>query len=225
MDDVLDALEIDSVAVVGQSGGGVWALWYAIARPERVRSVVLLGSVPLLPGTRCPAPLRAMATPVLGPTLARLAKPSPRSLVRLLSSVGEGDTIVRYPDLIDALIAGGNDRVARTADLAELRALIHPFGFRRSMLFRAEELRATQPSTLLIWGDHDPVGSVDVAQAVTRLLPNAELRVLPAGHVPQLGDPERVAALVSGFLDSAQLRGTSIRRGPSHGNGVQPNRR
>lgn len=193
--DVLDALELDKVAVVGQSGGGVWALWYAIARPERVRSVVLLGSVPLLPGTRCPAPLRAMATPVLGPTLARVAKPSPRSLVQLLSSVGEGETIVRYPDLIDALVAGGNDPVARRADLAELRALIHPFGFRHSMRFRAEELQSMHTSTLLIWGDRDPVGSVDVAEAVARLLPNAVLRVLPAGHVPQLGDPEPLEEL------------------------------
>lgn len=203
VDDILDAWGIDTLALVGQSGGGVWALWYAIARPERVRSVVLLGSVPLLPGTRCPAPLRVMATPALGPTLARVVKPTPRSLVRLLSSVGEGDTIIRYPDLIDALVAAGNDPVATRADLAELRALIQPFGFRRSMRFRTDELQTMKAPTLLIWGDRDPIGSVDVAHAVARLLPNARLEVLPAGHVPQLGHPDRVAALVSAFLGSA----------------------
>ena len=202
IDDVLTALTLDTVTLVGQSGGGVWALWYAMARPERVRSLVLLGSVPLLPGTRCPAPLRLMATPGLGALLARLAKPTRRSLVRLLSSVGEAETIVRYPELIDALVVGGNDPVAVAADLAELRAVIQPLGFRRSMRLQPADLQAMRVPTLLIWGDHDPVGSVDVAQVAARLVPNARLEVLPAGHVPQLGHPERVAALVSGFVRS-----------------------
>jgi pimeloyl-ACP methyl ester carboxylesterase len=200
VDDVLDALEIDTVSLVGQSGGGVWTLWYAIARPDRVRSIVLLGSTPLLPGTHCPALLRVMATPGLGAMLARVARPTPRSLVRLLSSVGEGDTIVRYPDLIDALVAGAGDPITRTADLAELRAVIQPFGYRGSMRLSAEELRSVGAPTLLIWGDRDPIGSVDVARAATRLIPNARLEVLPGGHVPQFGHPERVAAMLSNFL-------------------------
>ena len=203
VDDVLDAVGTDVTALVGQSTGGVWALWHAMARPERVNSIVLLGSVPLLPGTGCPAPLRVMATPVLGPTLARVVKPTPRSLVRLLSSVGEGDTIVEHPDLINALVAAGNDPVARSADLAELRAAIQPFGFRRSMRFGPADLQAMRTRTLLIWGDHDPLGSVDAAQAAARLIPNAQLEVLSAGHVPQFGHPDRVAALVSRFLSSA----------------------
>jgi pimeloyl-ACP methyl ester carboxylesterase len=200
VDDVLDALEIDTASLVGQSGGGIWALWYALARPDRVGSVVLLGSVPLLPGTRCPAPLRVMATPGLGALVSRVVKPTPRSLVRLLSSVGEGDTIVRYPELIEALVAGAGDPVARSADLAELQAVIQPFGFRRSMRFSPDELRALTADTLLIWGDRDPVGSTDVARDATALMPNARLEILPAGHVPQLGHPQRVAALLSAFL-------------------------
>jgi pimeloyl-ACP methyl ester carboxylesterase len=203
VDDVLDALEIETGSLVGQSGGGIWTLWYALARPERVRSIVLLGSVPLLPGTRCPAPLRVMATPVLGAVLSRVVKPTRRSLVRLLSSVGEGDTILQYPDLIDALVAAGNDPAARTADLAEIRAVIQPFGFRRSMRFSADELRAIGARTLLIWGDRDPVGSADVARGAARLIPNVRLELLPAGHVPQFGHPQRVAAMISSFLNSA----------------------
>jgi pimeloyl-ACP methyl ester carboxylesterase len=206
VDDVLDALEIDEASLVGQSGGGIWTLWYALARPERVGAIVLLGSVPLLPGTRCPAPLRAMATPGLGALLSRIAKPTPRTLVRLLASVGEGDTITRYPALIDALVAGGNDPVARTADIAELRALIQPLGFRRSMRFSADDLRTITARTLLLWGDRDPVGSADVARSAARLLPNAELEILPCGHVPQLGHPERVATLLSSFLASRSPR-------------------
>ena len=143
-----------------------------------------------------------MATPGLGALLARVARPTPRSFVRLLSSVGEGDTIVLYPDLIDALVAAGSDAVARTADLAELRAASQPFGFRRSMCLGAEQLQAITAPTLLIF-DHDPVGSVDAARAAARVIPNARLEVLPAGHVPQFGHPQRVAAMVSNFLGPA----------------------
>jgi pimeloyl-ACP methyl ester carboxylesterase len=206
IDEVLSALRLDTVTLVGQSGGGVWAIWYAMAHPQRVRSLVLLGSAPLLPGTRCPASLRLMATPGLGPMMARLVRPTRTSLVRLLSSIGEGETIVRHPDLVDALVAGGNDRAAVAADLAELRAFLQPFGFRRAMRFRPAELKGLSVPTLLIWGDHDPIGSVDTARAVARLIPGARLEVLSAGHVPQLGHPQRVAVLISDFTRLADGR-------------------
>ncbi len=200
VDEVLTELRLQRSVLVGQSGGGIWALWYALAHPERVSGLVLLGSTPLLPGTRVPAPLRIAATPIVGDLLSRLVKPTPRALVRLLSSVGEGETIVRYPDLLEALVAGGNDPVAAAADLAELRALISPFGYRRSMRFRAEELRRLGIPTLLIWGDRDSVGSVAIARNSARLFPDAHLEVLPVGHVPQLGCPDRTADLVSTFV-------------------------
>ncbi|WP_232622089.1 alpha/beta fold hydrolase [Rhodococcus rhodochrous] len=56
--------------------------------------------------------------------------------------------------------------------------------------------------TLMIWGDHDPVVPVKDAQAVAALVPHARLEVLAAGHVPQLGHPARVAALIEEFAHS-----------------------
>lgn len=97
----------------------------------------------------------------------------------------EGDTIVEHPDLINALVAAGNDPVARSADLAELRAAIQPFGFRRSMRFGPADLQAMRTRTLLIWGDHDPLGSVDAAQAAARLIPNARLVTQEIGQSPR----------------------------------------
>ncbi len=201
LDEVLDELGLETSTLAGQSMGGTWALWYARARPERVRRLVLLGSAPLLPGTRVPAPLRVAAAPVVGDLLARV-KPSARMVVRLMSSMGEKDTIVRYPDLIDSLVAAGNDPIAAAVNLAELRAIISPFGFRRSMRIDSDELRRLTVPTLVIWGDHDPVGAVEVAQATARLVPDAQLEVLPAGHVPYLGHPERVSELLARFVRS-----------------------
>jgi pimeloyl-ACP methyl ester carboxylesterase len=202
VDEIVAALGLDTYALGGNSMGGTWALWHALARPDRVERLVLIGSAPLLPGTRPPAPLRVMATPVVGDVLTRVAKPNARMLVRLLASVGEGDTIVRYPDLIEALAAVGRDPVTSAANLAELRAGITPFGFRRSLRMRPDELRRLAVPVLVLWGDHDPVGAVEVARETARLLPAARLEVLPAGHVPYLGNPEQASELLSSFVRS-----------------------
>ena len=66
VDEVVDQLGLDAPVLAGQSMGGTWALWYALARRDRVSGLVLVGSAPLLPGTRPPLPLRLMAVPVLG---------------------------------------------------------------------------------------------------------------------------------------------------------------
>jgi pimeloyl-ACP methyl ester carboxylesterase len=197
---ILDALELAETALVGGSMGGTWALWYALARPERVRRLVLLGAAPLLPGTRVPPLLRMMTTPLLGELLQRVAKPGPKMVVRMMASMGEGETIVNHPELIEALVAAGNDPVAAAANLAELRAIISPSGFRPALRIRPEELRRLRVPTLLVWGDHDPVGTVDVAGAIAGLIPSARLEVLPAGHVPWLGNLNRTAGLVSAFV-------------------------
>lgn len=202
VDEVLDALDLGSAVLVGASGGGIWATWYALARPERVRGLVMLGSVPALPGVRVPMPLRLMATPLLGDVLSRRVKPGRRLLVRMMSSVGEGDTITKHPELLDSLVAGARDPVAVAANQGELRALITPFGWRAHMQITPQDLRRLAVPTLMIWGDHDPVVPVADARAAASHIPDARLEVLPGGHVPQLGNPDRVAELIEGFARS-----------------------
>lgn len=206
VDDVLDELRLESVVLAGASGGGTWAVWYALARPDRVRGLVLLGSVPMLPGARIPLGIRVMATPVLGHFLIRTVKPGRGMLLRLMSSVGEGDTILRHPDLLDSLIDAAHDPVATRANMAEFRALLSPLGTRSASRICADDLRRLGVPTLMIWGDHDPVMSVERARAAADLMPDARLEVLAAGHVPQLGNPERVAAMIDDFTRSLPSR-------------------
>ena len=205
LDRLLDTLELDTTTLLGHSGGGVWALWYALAHPDRVGRLVLLG-VPTLPKTRCPLPVRVIGTPGLGRLVSRLAPPSPTAVLRLASSVGEKETLARYPDLVDLLVAAGRDPVTDRAAMAEFHALISPFalvsrsGWRRRSRVRPDELRHLPMPTLLIWGERDPVGTIPVARAVTELIPGARLEVLPTGHGPWLGQPTRTAATVADFV-------------------------
>lgn len=201
--DVLDALGLDAAHLVGASGGGIWATWYSLAHPERVRGLVMLGSVPTLPGGRVPLPLRLAATPGIGDLMSRVVKPGRRMLLKMMASVGEAETIVRHPDLLDSLVAGARDPVAVQANLAELRALISPRGFRTSMRLSREDLRRLTVPTLMIWGERDPVVPLVQARAVAAEIPHARLEALPGGHVPQLGSPDRVAALLEDFVTAA----------------------
>jgi pimeloyl-ACP methyl ester carboxylesterase len=204
VDEVLDELELDSAVLVGASGGGTWATWYCLDRPQRARGLVMLGSVPSLPGSRIPLGVRLTATPVMGELLSHAVRPSRRMLLRLLSSVGEGDTILRYPDLLDSLVDAARDPVATAANVVELRALVSPIGRRSATRIRLDDLRRLTVPTLMIWGDRDPVVSVAAARAVAQLIPEARLEVLPGGHVPQLGNPDRVAQLLVEFARSTE---------------------
>jgi pimeloyl-ACP methyl ester carboxylesterase len=206
LDRLLDALELGSTTLVGHSGGGVWALWYALAHPDRVERLVLLG-VPTLPGTRCPLPVRLAGTPGLGPLLSRLAPPSPTSVLRFAHHVArEQAALARHPDLVDLLVAAGRDPATDRAARAEFHALLSPFallspsGWRRRGRVRPDELGRLAMPTLVLWGERDPVGTIPAVRAATDLIPGARLEVLPTGHGPWLGQPTRTAAAVLGFV-------------------------
>jgi pimeloyl-ACP methyl ester carboxylesterase len=206
LDHLLDTLELDTTTLLGHSGGGVWALWYALAHPNRVKRLVLIGP-PALPKTRCPLPLRLAATPGVGTLLSRLMPPTPESVLQFADQVArERATLAAHPGLVDLLVAAGRDPITHRAATAELRMFISPFallsprGFRRRSRVRPDELRQVAMPTLLMWGEHERLGSVSVARAAADLIPHARLEVPPTGHGPWLGQPAQTAATVADFV-------------------------
>jgi pimeloyl-ACP methyl ester carboxylesterase len=206
LDRVLDALEQDTTSLLGHSAGGTWALRYALARPERVDRLVLIGP-PTLPGTHCPLPYRVLATPGLGALLTKVP-PSRRSVLRFAAFMGERETLADRPDLVDLLLVAGRDPLAAAATQAEVRALVSPFallmpsGWRRSRV-RDDDLRRLAVPTLLIWGEREPLGRASVAREIVDLMPDGRLEILPGGHAPWLGQAEATAAAVMSFVGSS----------------------
>jgi pimeloyl-ACP methyl ester carboxylesterase len=200
MDAILDALELNETSLLGNSMGGTWAVWYALAHPDRLRRLVLLGAPPTLPGTRVPPPMLAVAGPPSDEPPPKMPPPSAETVVQSMAVMGEADTIVRYPDQIEARVAAGHDQLAANASLTELRATIAPQGWQPTLEMREDELRKLAVPTLLIWGDHDPLGGADVAQRMASTIPGTRVELLSAGHTPWLGHPAAAASLVSDFL-------------------------
>ncbi|MEX1287420.1 MAG: alpha/beta hydrolase [Acidimicrobiia bacterium] len=201
--EALDALDIDRAALLGYSMGGLYATWFALAHPDRVERLVLMGAAPGLPGTTVPTPFAVLATPLLGAALNR--RPATReSMLGFAAMIGEEEALRAQPDMLDLLVAGDAD--SSEAARAETMAIISPLsllpgiGFRPGAAIEPDELRALDVPALLVWGEDDPVGGPDAARRVADLLPNAEVGILDTGHSPWLGRPDRCADLVNGFL-------------------------
>ncbi len=76
-------------------------------------------------------------------------------------------------------------------------------GAARELLGAAEEerLRRVSAPTLVVWGEHDGIVPLAIGERLARLIPRAELAVIPgAGHNPMWDRPAEFDRLVVGFL-------------------------
>src|SRR2546423_11966136 len=71
--DLLDGIRADQADLVGNSMCGYVSVVFALAHPDRVRRLVLVGSLPCLEGKfRGPFFVRLMANPIIGPVICRM---------------------------------------------------------------------------------------------------------------------------------------------------------
>ena len=196
LEGVLDELGIDQVDLVGNSAGGYWSLVFAVARPDRVRSVTLLGSVPTFPGTRPPIPLRLLTVPVLNQLLARRQDASEDGVVNQFELFGEGETIQEYPSLLRLLVAQAENPRSDTVDISGFSSFLRLRGWHPASRLREDELADLQAPTRAVWGEADLLASPDAVRDTVERLPAARLESVDAGHLPWLGHPEACAELI-----------------------------
>jgi pimeloyl-ACP methyl ester carboxylesterase len=198
LDDILDALGLDEVPVIGHSLGGMFALWHAAAGSGRICEVVAIGEPAVaLPGVRVRMPLSLLTVRGLG--VAVLRSPSPPRVYRQLLARGLGPAdVAAAPDsLIEALrLSARRPENART-----VAALMHAIDrFRRphpESVLTSAELAAIKVPAIFILGSDDPYLSVEQARPSIDQIQDATLHEVPGGHAPWLIDPQRAAALIT----------------------------
>lgn len=177
---LLDVLGIDDVALVGQSMGGFTCAGFAHRHPDRVRALVLSGS---LAGLSTPPPPQ-----VIDAFLAKAA--DWEGFVH--AEVGRGGFPQRSPDLFTlyGLMSGLNLRASSMV----LETIVHT-------RYDIAPIVAAEIPVLLINGEEDDRVGVAMAGLAAQL-PRARTATIPAsGHLAYFEKADEYNRLVLGFLD------------------------
>ncbi|MGB5733337.1 MAG: alpha/beta hydrolase [Thiohalocapsa sp.] len=188
---LMDALDIEQAVLVGNSSGGTLALEAALAAPERIRALVLLG------------PWVHAKRPIFPDWFADL--PQMHRLTLLLARYLGGDSpLLEYsyadPSGIDEqrrMLTGIHRQMANW-DVAWAALLNH--SLTDPVEISAHLAQITQP-VLVVTGALDQVVPPADSETTAAELPNASFVSLPGcGHVPQEECPLQVAAAVADWL-------------------------
>lgn len=189
------ALELDSVVVAGSSLGGWIAAELALQQPDLVRALVLIGAAGISP-TRWE---RAKTVSVMwsasrvAPLGSRFRRPiAARPRLRRMAL---GFTVDRADRLPADLVYRCLPEAASEGFRPYLKAAIGSWSFEWS-----ERLRTLERPALVVWGERDGLLPVRHGREWERLLPDADLVVVPgAGHLPMLERPQVVNQLLARF--------------------------
>lgn len=191
---LMDHLVIAQADIVGNSLGGGTALKLAIAAPERVRRLVLMGPGGSI-GTHSPSPsegLKLLWSYYLAPG------PSRERLLAFLKAM-VFDPVELTDALVDARYAASIEPDAMREPLLvpRRRHLIEP-------LWR--DFNRVHQKTLLIWGRDDRTIPLDHTWMLLNQLTDARLMVFArTGHWAQWERPEEFNQLALSFLAEPQV--------------------
>ena len=181
-DDVLAALGLDQVDLIGHSFGGMVAAELAASFPHRVGKLVLIDALGLW---RDDAPVsdHVMVAPETQVELLYRNPNTPEVAARL--------SLPEDPDeKVDAL-------VHRVSSLASTSHFIWPIPERGL----AKRLRRVRAKTLIVWGKQDRLVPVVYADEFASRIADAQVRLIDnAGHVPYVEQHTQVSRLVREFL-------------------------
>lgn len=193
--EVLTALGISRAIVGGNSMGGLYAVGFAQAHPERVAQLLLIGA-PAGTTRRAPLPLRLLRWPWTRPLAAKVMRNRDTASVRARL----GRLLVAHPDrLNEALVASFAATTARNVP-SIIRFVSRAIGLRgrtRDGTMLAPHWAGLRVPVTFIWGDQDRADGPEAGERIVRgLTGSALIRVPGAGHQPALDDPAAVARAI-----------------------------
>jgi pimeloyl-ACP methyl ester carboxylesterase len=183
--DLIDALDLQQLALLGHGLGGMFAAELAAVQPRRFSHLVLVDPFGLwLPEV---------------PTLDYFVLP-PAELAEALYQDRDSPAAratAKAPEGQDALIAYMLERAQSMAAAARYLWPIPDRGL-------SKRLHRVATPALIVWGQSDRVIPVAYAAEWGRLIPSARLVVRQdAGHLPHVEIPESLADLTHAFLAEA----------------------
>jgi pimeloyl-ACP methyl ester carboxylesterase len=193
--DLMDGHGFERSALVGVSLGGRVALEIALAAPERVSALVLVGSG--LPGHGWSDEMKATWEEE---EAALRAGDLDRAVDVVLRTWVAGPG--RKLEDVDAHVRARVAEMQRRA--FELQLPIEEDEEELLVDDMAQRLGEIQAPTLVLVGEADVPDIHAIADRLAQEIPNARLeRILNAAHVPSMERPQQFDRLVLGFLESA----------------------
>lgn len=191
IDKFMNAIGIDSFLIAGNSLGGEIVWQYALQHPEKVGKMILLDPAGIEHDEK-----------KLNTLAFRLAKNE--KLTRVVTNLGTKylvEDAVKDVYFDKSKVTEEKLKYYHTAALREgnRKALIQRI---QNITYEPEEiLQKIQTPTLVLWGDHDVLIDVKLAEKYRNNLPNAEVIIYEnVGHVPMEEIPQQSAADAMRFL-------------------------
>jgi haloalkane dehalogenase len=196
---VVETLNLGKIVPVGHDAGGPAAINFAIEHPDRVASLCILNTFyHAAPGIRIPELVELFATPGLK-ALALAVAQSPEQFAWLLQFQQKilRDALVerqreRFSTFLVPII---NDSFLRQPNSGPAFAQLASQMF-EEVTRNTERLSAVQAMDLpvkLIWGKNDPYFDVKDVEEFRTHFKRPSVRLIEAGHWPQIDEPEQVA--------------------------------
>ncbi len=198
LDRLLDMLEIDAAAVVGNSMGGFISAELAIAFPQRVERLVLISAAGISTtghqGSKRAAVVFKQLETVLAASGAWVASKSDTFARR-----------ARLRELLLSVVTLHPDRLPPALAAEQLRGAGKPGFVQGFEAVLDYDIRDRMPEiacpTLIVWGDGDRLIPVHDADVFAELIPNSRKVIFEdTGHMSMLERPAAFNELLEAFL-------------------------